>query len=204
MTRPLLATLLRAVTGVRLHPAPPHQGEAAIFYANHTSHLDFALLWATLPAAVRDRTSPVAAEDYWDRPGLRRWLASRVFQAVLIPREGITKENHPLERIGAVLEAGRSVIIFPEGTRSRDGRTGAFKSGLYHLARRFPAIPLVPVHLENLNRIMPKGTFLPVPLIARVSYRVPVTIHDGEEKSAFLGRARDALLGGAAPAPDQP
>lgn len=195
MMRGFLAASLRLATGVRLHFGPMHNGDRAIFFANHASHLDFALLWATLPADVRERTSPVAAEDYWDRPGLRRWLVTRVFQAVLIPREGIKRSNNPLDRIGAVLEAGRSVIIFPEGTRSRDGCPGVFRSGLYHLARRFPGLPLVPVHLENLNRIMPKGSFLPVPVIARVSFRQPITFRVEEEKSAFLTRARAALLG---------
>lgn len=195
MMRGFLAASLRVTTGVRLHHDPLHHGERAIFFANHTSHLDFTLIWAALPREIRERTSPVAAEDYWDRPGLRRWIASRVFQAVLIAREGIKRANNPLDRIAAALEAGRSVIIFPEGTRSTDGRTGPFRSGLYHLARRFPGVPLVPVHLENLNRIMPRGTILPVPLIARVSFRVPIFLEQREDKNAFLVRARDALLG---------
>jgi len=201
MMHGILAASLRVATGVRLQAGPLHDGDRAIFFANHTSHLDFALLWATLPAEVRAQTSPVAAEDYWDRPGLRRWIARRVFNAVLIPREGITRANNPVERIGAVLEAGRSVIIFPEGTRSADGQPGVFRSGLYHLARRFPGLPLVPVHLENLNRIMPKGTLLPVPLIARVSFRPPITFREDEEKNAFLTRARAALLGEQAALP---
>ncbi len=196
MMRALFASALRIATGARLHPGPLHEGTRAIFFANHTSHLDFALLWAALPPAVRERTSPVAAEDYWDRPGLRRWMACHVFQAVLIPREGIKRANNPLDRIGAALDAGRSVIIFPEGTRSADGRPGSFRAGLYHLARRYPDLPLVPVHLENLNRIMPKGTFLPVPLIARVSFREPIAFHPEEEKNAFLTRAREAVLAG--------
>jgi 1-acyl-sn-glycerol-3-phosphate acyltransferase len=194
MMRGFLAALLRLASGVRLRRGPLHDGECAIFYANHTSHLDFALLWAVLPREVRERTSPVAAEDYWDRRGLRRWIAKRVFKAVLIPREGINRTNNPVERIGAVLGAGRSVIIFPEGTRSADGRPGEFRSGIYHLVRRFPALPLVPVYLENLNRIMPKGMLLPVPLIARVSFRPPIHFCEGEEKNAFLARARAALF----------
>lgn len=200
MSRPLLAAALRVITGARLHYGPLHEGDRAIFFANHTSHLDFALLWAALPSEVRERTSPVAAEDYWDRKGLRRWIACTVFRAVLIPREGIKRANNPLDRIGSVIDAGRSVIIFPEGTRSPDGRPGEFRAGLYHLARRFPDVPLVPVYLENLNRIMPKGTILPVPVIARVSFREPIAFLKDEEKSVFLARARNALLAGTTPA----
>jgi 1-acyl-sn-glycerol-3-phosphate acyltransferase len=196
MMRSLLATFLRGLTGARLYYGPLHEGGRAIFFANHTSHLDFALLWAALPREVRERTSPVAAEDYWDKRGLRRWIACSVFQAVLIPREGISRANNPLDRIGRSIDAGRSVIIFPEGTRSQDGRPGTFKAGIYHLARRYPDIPLVPVYLENLNRIMPKGTILPVPVIARVSFREPIMLLKDEEKSSFLTRARTALLAG--------
>lgn len=196
MMRTLFAAALRVATGARPYHGQLHEGDRAIYFANHTSHLDFALLWASLPAAVRERTSPVAAEDYWDRKGLRRWLACRIFQAVFIPREGIKRANNPLDRIGTALDAGRSVIIFPEGTRSPDGRPGSFKAGLYHLARRYPEVPLVPVYLENLNRIMPKGTFLPVPLIARVSFRPPINFDAAEEKNTFLDRARSALLAG--------
>ncbi len=193
--RGLLATALRVATGVRRHHGALHEGDRAIFFANHASHLDFALLWAALPAGVRERTSPVAAEDYWNRPGFRRWIACHIFRAVLIPRDGIKRANNPLDRIAEALESGRSIIFFPEGTRSRDGRPGVFRTGLYHIARRFPGIPLVPVHLENLNRIMPKGTILPVPVIARVCFRPPIHFSAAEDKQAFLNRAAAALFG---------
>lgn len=199
MMRPFVAAVLRVVTGASPHPGPLHEGDRAIYFANHTSHLDFALLWASLPRELRDRTSPVAAEDYWGKPGLRRWVACGIFQSVLIPREGIKRNNNPLDRIGGVIDAGRSVIIFPEGTRSLDGRPGEFRAGLYHLARRYPEVPLVPVYLENLNRIMPKGSILPVPIIARVLFRKPISFRKDEEKTAFLARARHALLAGKEP-----
>ena len=199
MTRAFIAGLARLCTGVRLLPAAPHGGGPAIYFANHTSHLDFVVVWAALPAAERELASPAAAEDYWGRTALRRRVACGVFQSVLIPREGITRENNPLDRLGAVLEQGRSIIIFPEGTRRQDGEVGEFKAGLYHLARRFPGIPLVPVHLENLSRIMPKGTLLPVPLIAQARFRQPMHLGEGEPKPEFLKRARAALLDEPAP-----
>lgn len=191
----MLAAALRIATGVRCHHGLSHDSERAIYFANHASHLDFALLWAALPPALRERTSPVAAEDYWNRPGLRRWIACHIFRAVLIPREGIRRGNNPLDRIAEALERGRSIIFFPEGTRSRDGKPGVFRTGLYHVARRFPEVPLVPVHLENLNRIMPKGTILPVPVIARVSFREPIRFSPDEDKQTFLERASKALFG---------
>lgn len=194
MTRRLIAGLTRLATGVRRLAAPPQGEGPAVYYANHGSHLDFVVIWAALPTPAREQTSPAAAEDYWGRSALRRRIACDLFQSVLIPREGITRDNNPLDRLGEVLERGRSLILFPEGTRRSDGQVGEFKAGLYHLARRFPGLALVPVHLENLNRILPKGTLLPVPLIAQAHFRAPILLQEGEAKTDFLRRARAALL----------
>ena len=65
-----------------------------------------------------------------------------------------------------------------------------FKSGLYHLARRYPDVQLVPVHLENLNRILPKGEYILIPLLAAVSFGAPIRLLPDEDKRTFLDRAR--------------
>jgi len=191
--RAFLAALVRLATGVRLLPEAPHGHGPAIFFANHASHMDFVVVWAALPDAVRELTSPAAAEDYWGATQLRRRIACELFRAVLIPRRDVNRSNHPVERLGTALESGRSVILFPEGTRSLDGETSEFKSGLYHLARRYPDIPLIPVHLENLSRILPKGSRLPVPLIAQARFLAPMRLEPEEPKPVFLQRARAAL-----------
>lgn len=189
-----IAAATRLFTGVRrLMEAPQGKG-AAIYFANHTSHLDTLVIWSALPSEIRVQTSPAAAEDYWNASSIRRWVAREVFQAVLIPRESITRENNPLDRLAACLENGRSILIFPEGTRRSDGHVGAFKSGLYHLARRFPHLPLVPVYLDNLARVLPKGSLLPVPIIVQAHFKEPIHFDEHEAKQAFLERAREALL----------
>lgn len=193
--RRLIASTTRLITGVRPLHEPVHGEGPAIYYANHSSHLDFVVVWAALPFAARQLTSPAAAEDYWSKSTLRRWVSCNVFNAVLIPREGITRENNPIDRLAEVLGSGRSVLIFPEGTRRSDGVVGEFKSGLHHLAKRFPLVPLVPVHLENLSRIMPKGSLLPVPIIAQAHFQKPIQFCPSEPKGEFLTRARAALFG---------
>ena len=193
--RSAVASAARLATGVHRLDSAPAGDRPAIYFANHTSHLDFVVVWAALPGPAREKLSPAAAEDYWGRTALRRRVACALFQAVLIPRAGITRENHPVDRLAAALEAGRSVLIFPEGTRREDGTVGEFRAGLWHLAKRFPQAPLVPVLLENLNRIMPKGTLLPVPLIAQARFREPLILAPGESKPEFLTRARAALVG---------
>ena len=194
MMRHFIASLARLATGVRLLPATPHGTGPAIYFANHASHMDFVVVWAALPDDVRELTSPAAAEDYWGATALRRRVACDLFRAILIPRQDVTRQNNPVDRLGVALNTGRSIIIFPEGTRNTSGETAEFKSGLYHLAKRFPHLPLVPVQLENLSRILPKGSRLLVPLIAQARFGDPIHILERESKPDFLTRARASLI----------
>lgn len=173
---------------------------STIYFANHTSHIDTVALWAALPAELRVRTHPVAALDYWGK-GLKRYIATKALKAVLINRARDNREGDPLEPLMEVLERGESLIIFPEGTRGAGAIPGPFKSGLYHLAMRFPTVRLAPVYLENLHRSMPKGAHLPVPMICMVRFGAPLERIAGEAKDVFLERARAAVTAlGAAPA----
>ncbi|WP_058912392.1 lysophospholipid acyltransferase family protein [Entomohabitans teleogrylli] len=194
----LLVTVCRLLTGIRatwLAPPLPHQ--PTIYYANHSSHLDGLVIWASLPPEIRRRVHPVAAADYWLKTPLRRYLASSIFNAVLVERHGKSRDDaprDPLEPLAGALERGESLIFFPEGTRG-DGETpGEFKSGLYHLAQRCPTAVLTPVWLENLNRVLPKGSRLVVPVICRATFGESVAHPDEDEtKKDFLLRARTAL-----------
>ena len=164
-----------------------------VYFANHTSNLDAAVLWASLPVSIREKTRPVAAKDYWTGSALRRWLANEVFRALLIERRKVTAENNPLREMIAVLDAGESLIIFPEGGRFPGPEPQQFKPGLFHLAKDRPEVELVPVYLENLNRILPKGQLLPVPLLGSITVGRPIRLESREAKIAFLDRARDAV-----------
>ncbi len=189
----LLAAAIRLGCGVRLLPETAVPTGPCIFFANHSSHLDFATIWAALPPAQRKRVRPVAGRDYWEKTAAHRWLAVTVFNAVLIERQKVTVATNPLAPMVAALDASASLIVFPEGTRSPDGKLQPFKSGLHHLARARPTVPLVPVLLDNLNRILPKGDFLPVPLVATLAVGAPLAFDPAEAKDAFLERARLAV-----------
>lgn len=171
-----------------------------IFVANHTSHLDFVLLWAMLPAEVRRRTRPVAAADYWDRGVVRRYLARRVFRAILVRRGGTRDPREPDPMVEA-LQHGDSLILFPEGTRGDGGQLLAFKSGVFHLAAARPEAEVIPVWLNNLHRAMPKGAFLIAPMICSANFGEPVGIAANESKQQFLARLQDAVLDLARVAP---
>jgi 1-acyl-sn-glycerol-3-phosphate acyltransferase len=164
-----------------------------IYFANHTSHIDTLAIWSSLPRALRRRTRPIAARDYWGR-GLRRYVATRGFGAVLIDRTRGDPSMDPLEPLRAALLDGDSLIIFPEGTRGTSATPAPFRSGLFRLAGEFPDVELVPVYLDNLHRSLPKGALLPVPVVCTVRFGAPLARLAQETKEAFLARARDAVI----------
>lgn len=170
------------------------QARQRIYFANHTSHIDTVAIWSALPPALRAKTRTAAAADYWGTSTLKRTIALQALNAVLIDRKRSDPQADPLRPLNDVLEGGQSIIIFPEGTRGPERLPGPFKSGLYHLAQRFPDAELIPVYLDNLHRSMPKGTFFPVPLICTVRFGAPLPRIAGEDKSAFLERARNAVI----------
>ncbi len=196
MLRSAAVFLTKLITGTR----PVWQGcdptcrALRVYFANHGSHLDFATLWAALPAEARARTRGVAAADYWGKNRFTRGVACGLFNALLIAREGITRKENPIVHMAQALRQGQSLILFPEGTRSLDGSIAEFKSGLWHLAAAVPEVELVPVYLQNLNRILPKGHFLPIPLLSTVVFGQPIRVLSGEVKTSFLTRARQALV----------
>ncbi|WP_095110119.1 1-acyl-sn-glycerol-3-phosphate acyltransferase [Pseudomonas sp. Irchel 3E20] len=205
MLEPLVATLItsaaRTVTGARslwlgCAPTPVQR----IYFANHSSHGDFVLLWASLPPALRRATRPVAGSDYWLKSPLRRYIINRVFHGVLVDRDRKDATSSPLQPMLDALENGDSLIIFPEGTRNLEDGLLPFKSGLYHLTQAYPQAELVPVWIANLNRVMPKGRVLPLPLLCTLSFGAPLALGEDESKEQFLARSRDALL---ALAPEQ-
>jgi 1-acyl-sn-glycerol-3-phosphate acyltransferase len=168
---------------------------ARVYFANHSSHLDALVLWGALPAAVRSVTRPVAAEDYWQKSGLRSFLATRLFRSVLLPRaaSGIFSGRGALEPMLRELDRGCSLILFPEGTRGSGQEVAEFKPGLYQLCRERSGLEAVPVYLGNLGRVLPKGEILPMPASSSITFGQPLRLELGEARSDFLTRARQAL-----------
>ena len=189
-----LAGLARLITGAQGHwyGCPP-KAEQRIYFANHQSHFDWVLIWAALPQDLRTRTRPIAARDYWTSSPFKAWITREIFNAVYVSRVR-TADEDPLEPLVEALESGDSLVIFPEGTRSNKGEPQAFKSGLYHLAEKFPAVQLIPVWIDNVHRVMPKGEVVSVPILCSVTFGAPLQLEPDEDKAAFLVRARDAVV----------
>jgi 1-acyl-sn-glycerol-3-phosphate acyltransferase len=190
----LLAFVARLITGAQGHwKGCPPEALQRIYFANHQSHLDWVLIWAALPGELRARTRPIAARDYWTASPFKHWLTREVFNAVYVSRQR-TDDQDPLEPLIHALQAGDSLVIFPEGTRNQTGVPQAFKSGLFHLAEAFPQVQLVPAWIDNVQRVMPKGEVVPVPILCTVTFGAPLSLQDGEDKRDFLDRARDAVV----------
>jgi 1-acyl-sn-glycerol-3-phosphate acyltransferase len=190
----LVAFIARLVTGTQGHwQGCPPKAEQRIYFANHQSHLDWVLIWAALPGDLRAGTRPIAARDYWTAGRFKHWITREVFNAVYVARQR-TDDEDPLDPLAEALAHGDSLVIFPEGTRSSKGEPQPFKSGLYHLAERFPGVQLIPAWIDNVQRVMPKGEVVPVPILCTVTFGPPMTLAPGEEKRAFLERARAAVI----------
>ena len=191
----LIALAARLLTGAqaRWQGCGP-TGTQRIYVANHSSHMDFVLIWTVLPPRLRRETRPVAAGDYWDRGALRRYLIHRVFRGVLVNRGHIDRANNPIDGMCRALDQGASLILFPEGTRGSGEEVQSFKSGLYHLALARPEVEIVPVWIDNSYRVMPKGVALPIPLLCSVAFGKPARLEAGETKADFLTRMRQKVV----------
>ncbi|MEM9393365.1 MAG: lysophospholipid acyltransferase family protein [Pseudomonadota bacterium] len=196
ITANAIVLFARLVTAVRAiwDGVEPVQSKR-VYFANHTSNGDFVLIWAVLPPHIRRRTRPVAGSDYWLTSKLKSFIGRNVFNAVLIDRNPETRTDDPIAQMAKALDDGSSLILFPEGTRNTsDEPLLPFKTGLFHLATQRPDIDLVPVWIENLNHVMPKGEVFPIPLICTVRFGGALRLQAEESKDLFLARSHAALV----------
>ncbi|STO53540.1 1-acyl-sn-glycerol-3-phosphate acyltransferase [Canicola haemoglobinophilus] len=192
----LLCRFTSFITGVRPQKEIEQQqaNQHRLYYANHNSHGDFILLWVSLPYEVRKNTRPVAGADYWNKGKIRRFLAHKVFNMLLIERGGDNPQK-VTEQLSKALKQS-SLIIFPEGTRKTndDLPLQPFKSGLFYLAQQNPQLELVPIWITNMHNVLPKGFILPIPLLCELYIGDTLIYQADEDKAAFLARAEQALL----------
>ena len=175
----------------------------AIVTPNHNSHLDTAAMLTIFPLSVIPQVRPVAAADYFLKPGWMAWFSLNVVGIVPImrkrPKVAVTAdtaggvsvgasvgapvsaagdtsmpEDDPLQGCYDALERGEILIIFPEGTRGEPERMQELKSGVAVLALKYPEVPVVPIFMHGLGKAMPKGSFIPVPFFVDVNIGMPM------------------------------
>ena len=165
----------------------------AIIAANHNSHLDILALLSLFPLLRVPHIQPAAAADYFCQSGWLRWFALHVMGIIPVVRSGAAGGHaDPLADCYQALEAGKVLVIFPEGTRGQPEQLAELKCGIWHLAHRFPHVPVVPVYLNGLGKAMPKGTRLPVPFYVQVA--VGQCLHGTTDKTEFMVALRQQLL----------
>jgi len=165
-----------------------------VFAANHSSHADAATLLRALPRRVRARTAFAAAEDYFYRGRARAALVSLGMGAFPFPRRGTAG----LERARALIAEGWNVVLFPEGSRSIDGRIGRFKAGIGSLARE--GVTVVPVGIAGTRDVLPKGRRLPMRAPVAVTFGSPIRVpyRSTDDATRHVERSVRALAAGAA------
>ena len=162
-----------------------------ILIANHSSHLDTISLLSLFPLGRLRRIRPVAAADYFERNRFVSLLTKTLFNILPIARKNITTENNPLRRMREAIEAGDSIIIFPEGTRGSGQEMGEFRSGVAHLIEKLPGVPVVPAYLVNMGRSLPKGEFIPVPFFCEIRIGAPRVLQGSRHE---ITRALEAAV----------
>jgi 1-acyl-sn-glycerol-3-phosphate acyltransferase len=160
----------------------------AIVAANHNSHLDILALLSLFPLLSIPQVQPAAAADYFFKTKWLKWFALNVVGIIPVVRGGAHGERDPLEDCYRALEQGKILVIFPEGTRGEPEQMAELKSGIWHLARRFPQAPVIPVHMHGLGKSMPKGTWIPVPFFVTVAIGRALSWH--EDKQVFMSALR--------------
>ncbi|MEZ5204999.1 MAG: lysophospholipid acyltransferase family protein [Acidimicrobiales bacterium] len=162
----------------------------AIFAANHHSHLDAGLLITSLPEPHRHQVFAAAAADYFFDTRVKATASALVLNAIPIERSKVGRRS--ADQAAALLDAGWSMVIFPEGGRSPDGWGHPFRGGAAYLAIRC-GVPVVPVHLAGTGRILPKGKSKPTPGRTVVTFGAPLVATDGERSQALADRIEQAV-----------
>ncbi len=178
IVRPLMIIVLG--TNVRRQELLPESGPA-IIVANHNSHLDVFAIMNVLGLHRLPSVRPVAAADYFMTRRFRRWFATKIVGIIPIDRDHIRREKgkHPLDPISNVIDQGGIVLLFPEGTRGEPEQINQFQSGVAHLAKRHPDVPVIPVFMHGLGKALPKGEAILVPFFCDM----------------FVGQPLDSTLG---------
>ena len=188
--------LLLPFTEVMVHPKVEGREwvrelkRPVIFAPNHSSHADTSLVLHSLTDSARDHTVVAAAADYWYKHPILGNIVGLFLNTFPFSRTGGAQGQ--LHSSSNLLKSGWNLVMFPEGSRSPDGRIQEFKPGVGYLARE-TGTPVVPVHIQGAFQIMPRHQPLPVPGRVRVRIGKPMTPEAKEGTREFTARVEKAV-----------
>ena len=145
-----------------------------ILAANHNSHLDALVLVSLFPFSMLRKVKPVAAADYFMKSRIMSWFSTKVVGIIPLARRNLSHKQDPLKPVCDALENGEIVIIFPEGSRGEPEHMSHLKTGIAHIASRYPEIPTLPVFLYGLGKSLPRNEALFVPFYCDVFIGEPI------------------------------
>ncbi|MBX0330613.1 1-acyl-sn-glycerol-3-phosphate acyltransferase [Oscillochloris sp. ZM17-4] len=189
---------------VRLYVRPRVEGAdtlptegSFIIAANHTSHADTAVIFTALPRHARRRFVAAAAQDYFFQGGPWQFFSRILFNAIPVARDRRGGQD-PLRHASRALREGYALLLYPEGTRSKNGSIGPFRGGIGRLIAEFPGTPVIPTYVSGTARVMPKGKVVPRPYRVTVRFGEPMLVkahpkHRATWQSA-ADEVRDAVL----------
>ncbi len=167
--------------------------EQYIIVANHNSHLDALSIISALPGSKLANTFTVAAVDYFGRNSLFRKVVRFFFNAIFIKRNRQVGDPSAIEQLDAYLKNGKSLILFPEGSRGKPGVLSDFKKGIAVLLKRNPNIHFIPAHLNGFGRVMPKDSNLVLPMLSKVRFGNPIKV-GAQKMEDILSIVKDSIL----------
>src|SRR5680860_797417 len=180
---------------VRNRARLPKNGPA-VLAANHNSNLDALALMSLMPLKLLPKLRPVAAVDYFFTSKAKGWFVTNIIGIIPVERGSAKKGGNPLLLCEEALDRGEILVLFPEGSRGDPESLQAFKKGIGHLACARPNVPVVPVFMHGLDKVLPKGSLLPVPFNCTASVGAP--LHGTSSYNDFLDAFTKAMTALAA------